>query len=85
MKIGMSKLRFFILFCIICSPGLMIPQLIVNDEPSIQDVPLMTETVMKNTVSMSMPFYQKRRAGRPPGEIFTQIHLQELYTLLKMT
>ena len=70
MKIGMSKLRFFILFCIVCSPGLMIPQLIVYDEPSIQDVPLTTETVMEKTASMSMPFIKNEGQADPKVKFY---------------
>jgi len=70
MKIGMSKLRFFILFCIVCSPGLMIPQLIVNDEPSIQDIPLTTETVMEKTASMSMPFIKNEGQADPKVKFY---------------
>jgi len=70
MKIGMSKLRFFILFCIVCSPGLMIPQLIVNDEPSIQDVPLTTETVMEKTASMSIPFIKNEGQTDPKVKFY---------------
>jgi len=69
MKIGMRKLRFFILFCIVCSPGLMIPQLIVNDELSIQDVPLTTETVMK-TASISMPFIKNVGQADPQVKFY---------------
>jgi len=47
----------------------MIPQLIVNDEPSIQDVPLTTETVMEKTASMSMPFIKNEGQADPQGEI----------------
>ena len=70
MKIGMSKLRFFILFCIVCSPGLMIPQLIVYDEPSIQDVPLTTETVIEKTASMSMPFIKNEGQADPKVKFY---------------
>jgi len=70
MKIGMSKLRFFILFCIVCSPGLMIPQLIVNDEPSIQDVPLTTETVIEKTASLSMPFIKNEGQADPKVKFY---------------
>ena len=79
MKIGMSKLRFFILFCIICSPGLMIPQLIVNDEPSIQDVPLMTETVMQQTASMSMPFIKNEGQADPQVKFYADTFAGTVY------
>ena len=49
----------------------MIPQLIINDEPSIQDVPLMTETVMKNTVSMSMPFIKNEGQADPQVKFYS--------------
>ena len=70
MKIGMSKLRFFILFCIVCSPGLMIPQLIVYDEPSIQDVPLTTETVIEKTASLSIPFIKNEGQTDPKVKFY---------------
>ena len=79
MKIGIRRLRFFILFCIVCSPGLMIPQLIVNDEPSIQDVPLMTETVMKNTASMSMPFIKNEGQADPQVKFYADTFAGTVY------
>ena len=48
----------------------MIPQLIVNDEPSIQDVPLTTETVMKNTASLSMPFIKNEGQADPKVKFY---------------
>ncbi len=48
----------------------MIPQLIVNDEPSIQDVPLTTETVMEKTASMSMPFIKNEGQADPKVKFY---------------
>ena len=79
MKIGMSKLRFFILFCIVCSPGLMIPQLIVNDEPSIQDVPLTTETVIEKTASLSMPFIKNEGQTDPQVKFYANTFAGTVY------
>ena len=79
MKIGIRRLRFFILFCIVCSPGLMIPQLIINDESSIQDVPLMTETVMKNTASMSMPFIKNEGQADPQVKFYADTFAGTVY------
>ena len=79
MKIEMSKLRFFILFCIICSPGLMIPQLIVNDEPSVQDVPLTTETVMQQTASLSMPFIKNEGQADPQVKFYANTFAGTVY------
>jgi len=47
----------------------MIPQLIVNDELSIQDVPLTTETVMK-TASISMPFIKNVGQADPQVKFY---------------
>ena len=48
----------------------MIPQLIVYDEPSVQDVPLTTETVMKNTASLSMPFIKNEGQADPQVKFY---------------
>ena len=48
----------------------MIPQLIVNDEPSIQDVPLTTETVIEKTASMSMPFIKNEGQADPKVKFY---------------
>ena len=57
----------------------MIPQLIVNDEPSIQDVPLMTETVMQQTASMSMPFIKNEGQADPQVKFYADTFAGTVY------
>ena len=57
----------------------MIPQLIVNDEPSIQDVPLTTETVIEKTASLSMPFIKNEGQTDPQVKFYANTFAGTVY------